>query len=112
MAKSAGCLKPPVMINVVPAALLRSRWRRALASAGIVGDRDIVAKDQRCRTGTATSPIENDVVDAHLERSIDVLLDVLGRQLKAHRDPTGLLTHLVGEITELPQARPLRKAGR
>ena len=88
----------------------RSRWRRARASAGIVGHRDVVAEEQRRGAGAAAAAVEDDVVDADLERGVDVVLDVLGRQLEADRDAAGRLAHLVGEVAEV--ARRVVQSGK
>ena len=45
------------------------------------GDGDVVTKNQGGSPGAPATPVENDVVYADLERGIDVLLDVLRRQL-------------------------------
>ncbi len=41
--------------------------------------RNIVAENQRRGTGTATTAIEDDVVDADFKRGVDVFLDMLRR---------------------------------
>ena len=41
--------------------------------------RDVVPENQWRSARPSSTPVENDVIDADLERRIDVLLDVLGR---------------------------------
>ena len=99
---------PPVTTSVTSRRPRWSRWRRARASAGIVGHRDVVAEEQRRRAGAAAATVEDDVVDADLERGVDVGLDVLGRQLGADRDAARALAHLVGEAAEVVDRRASR----
>ena len=70
-------------------------------------DRDVVAEQQRRGAGAAAATVEDDVVDADLERGVDVGLDVLRRELGADRDAVRSLAHLVGEAAEVVDAVPV-----
>ena len=82
--------RPPVITSVTsrrPAAV------EVRAGAGERGDgrhRDVVAEQQRRRAGAAAAAVEDHVVDADLERGVEVVLDVLRRQLEADRDAARL----------------------
>ena len=112
LAKSAASRRPPVTISVMSFRLRRSRWRRARGERGDRRNRDVVAEQQRRRAGAAAPTVEDDVVDADLERGVDVGLDVLRRQLRADRDAAAALAHLVGEVAEVVDAVPVRERGR
>ena len=76
------------------------------------GHRDVVAEEQRRRAGAAAAAVEDHVVDADVERGVEVVLDVLGRQLEADRDAARSLAHLVGEAPEVVDRVPVGEAGR
>ena len=63
--------------------------------------RDVVAEDDRRRARAAAAAVEDDVVDPHPQGGVDVVLDVLRRELHPHRDPARRLPHLVGEAAEV-----------
>ena len=65
------------------------------------GNRDIIPKNQGSRTRSATTPIKNNVVNSDFERSVDVFLNMLSRQFKAHRYATGFLTNFGCKIFKL-----------
>ena len=74
--------------------------------------RNVVAENQRRGTGAATTAIETDVVNTDLECGVDVLLDMLSRQLEANRNATGLFPDLGGKIPVLAEFGPVRKPRR
>ena len=74
--------------------------------------RNIVAEDQWRSARAAAAAVEDNVVDANIERGVDVLLDMLRRQLESDGNATRLLPDLSREIAELAQLIPLGKARR
>ena len=76
------------------------------------GHRDVVAEDERRRPRAAAAAIQDDVVDAHRQRRVDILLDVLGRELVADGDATGVAANLVGEVPDLAPVVPIGEARR
>ena len=65
------------------------------------GHRDILSEDQRRRAGTSAATVENDVVDSNAQSSVDVLLDMLSRDLESDRDAAGCLSYGAGEVSEI-----------
>ena len=74
-------------------------------------DADVVPEQQRCSPRATTAAVEDDVVDTDGQRRVEVLLEVLRRQLEPDRDAAGLLAHVVGEAPEVVEGGPVRKAG-
>jgi hypothetical protein len=74
------------------------------------GHRDVVAEDERRRAGGSAAPVQNDVVHPHLERGIDVLLDVLRRELEADGYATGGVARLSREGAEVGRRGPVGEA--
>ncbi len=107
LAKSAASRRPPVTTSVHVAPLAPVEVTARPGECGDRRDRDVVAEEQRRRARTAAPAVEDDVVDADLERGVDVVLDVLRRQLHADRDPAAALAHLVGEAAEVVDAVPI-----
>ena len=57
----------------------------------------------------AAATIQDDVIHPHLQRGINILLNMLRGQFVADRNTAGPLTHLTGEIADLLQSGPVRK---
>lgn len=74
--------------------------------SGDGGNRNVVAKQHGCSTGTAAATLEDDVVDADSQRRGDVVLDVLGRQLHTNRHAARLLANVDGDIASVPGVSP------
>ncbi len=74
--------------------------------------RYVVPEDQRRRARPPSAPIENHVVHSDLECRVEILLDVLRRQLEADRNTAGPLSYLRREIPVVVETRPVRKPGR
>ena len=110
LAKSAASRRPPVTISVTSRRLRRSRWLRARASAGIVGTEMLSRNKSGAAPVASAATVENDVVDADFQRGVDIVLDVLRRQLHADRNSAAALAHLVGEVPEVVDAVPVREA--
>lgn len=71
-----------------------------------------IPKEPRSCPGTATSSVEDQIVYADLEGSIDVSLDVLRRELEADRDSSSGLTDLLGELAKVRRRNQVGKACR
>ena len=76
------------------------------------GHADRVAEDRRCGAGAAAAAVEDDVVDAEVERGVEVLLDVLGRHLHPDRDAARPRPDAVDERRGRPAASSSRRTGR
>ena len=70
-------------------------------------DRNIDAEDQRGGAGPAAASVEDDVVAADIERGVDVLLDVLGRELEADGNAARGRADVFGEVPELGALCPV-----
>ena len=78
--------------DLVPSDLVEMSARAR--KRGERGHRDVVAEDQWRRTGATRPAVEDDVVGTGLERKVDIVLDVLRRQLEANRRTTRGTSHL------------------
>ena len=76
------------------------------------GHRDVVAEDGGRGAGAAAAAVQDDVVDPDLECRVDVLLDVLCRELVADRDAASAVPHLGRELADLVRVGPVWKARR
>jgi len=47
--------------------------------------------------GSPAAPVEDDVVDAHLQSELDIVLDMIGGQFHADGNPAGDLADPIGE---------------
>ncbi len=63
------------------------------------------------RTGAAATPVQDDVIDTDLQCRIDILFDVLGRELVTDGDAAGAVAHFVGKVLDLAHLGPVREAG-
>ena len=70
----------------------------------------VVTEKDRGRAGAAAPTVENDVVDTDLEGRIDVIFDVLGRELVSDWNAPGTIPDLVGELFDLCRVGPFGKS--
>ena len=73
---------------------------------------NVVPEDQWGSTCSSASSIENDVVDTYVQCGVDVLLNVLRRQLEANGYATGSFAYFVREIAVLTELGPIGETRR
>ena len=76
------------------------------------GNGDVVLENFRRGTGRAAASIQDDVIGADIEREIEIVLDVLSRQLEAYGNAAGRLADLFGNALEVFDARKIWKPRR
>ncbi len=74
--------------------------------------RDVIAEDYRRGAGAAAAAVEDDVVDTHSQRRVDVVFYVLGRHFHADRDAAGGGAHVVGKAPEVVLVAQMLERGR
>ena len=61
----------------------------------------MITKYERGRPGSATTPVQDDVVGPGLQSENDIVFDVIGRQLEADRDAARAFPDFVREFAEI-----------
>ena len=87
-------------------------WKQFSRPSGISIRGGMIYVADRCRTGAAAAAVEDDVVDAQVERDIEVGLHVLRRHLHPDRHAAGCLSEMVDLELGVGRHHPLREPRR
>ncbi len=74
------------------------------------GNRYVIAEYDGGGAGASAPPVQNNIVDAHFERGIDIFFNMLRRKFVADRNTTRALSHFIGKFAYLAWFGPIGKA--